>query len=30
VQDVQTTNKECFCYLNHEFVTAVKLLGNSF
>jgi len=27
VQDLQTINDECFSYLNHDVVTAVKLLG---
>jgi len=28
VQDLQTTNDKCFLNLNHDFVTAVELLGN--
>jgi len=28
VQDLQTINNKCFSYLNHDFVTAVRLLGN--
>jgi len=30
VQDLQTMNDKCFSYLNHDLVTAVKLLGNMF
>jgi len=30
VKDLQTINNKCFSYLNHDFVTAVKLDGNYF